>query len=103
MNATPSFVAWSLYILSPPRLPSHSMIDNADFSAATNVPFSDVLPKGQYLPEEPEREGVRDWVLSVCMDALLLQSTRRLVDRHHRRHPAYPHRCHPTRPHARHL
>eukprot|EP00618_Florenciella_parvula_P017071 CAMPEP_0119543784 /NCGR_PEP_ID=MMETSP1344-20130328/54343_1 /TAXON_ID=236787 /ORGANISM="Florenciella parvula, Strain CCMP2471" /LENGTH=1740 /DNA_ID=CAMNT_0007588171 /DNA_START=113 /DNA_END=5335 /DNA_ORIENTATION=- len=45
------------------------MIDNADFSAATNVPFTDVLPKGQYLPEESEREGVRDWVLSVCMDA----------------------------------
>ena len=27
------------------------------------------MPKLQYLPEEADREAVRDWVLSVCMDA----------------------------------
>ena len=26
-----------------------------------------VMPKLQYLPEEADREAVRDWVLSVCM------------------------------------
>jgi intraflagellar transport protein 172 len=43
-------------------------IDNADFADATNVPFPFELPLQQYLPREDDREEIRDWVLSICMD-----------------------------------
>jgi len=46
-----------------------SMLENTDLQAASNIPFSDTLPPTQFLPTEEEREEVRDWVLSVCMDA----------------------------------
>ena len=29
-----------------------SAIENSDFAAATNVPFTDILPTQQYLPDE---------------------------------------------------
>ena len=45
-----------------------SNIDNADFADATNVPFETRLPTFFYLPEHEDREEVRDWVLSICMD-----------------------------------
>lgn len=43
-------------------------IDNADFADATNVPFPFDLPQVQYICEEDDREEIRDWVLSICMD-----------------------------------
>jgi intraflagellar transport protein 172 len=43
-------------------------IDNADFVDATNVPFPFDLPTQQYLPREDDREEIRDWVLTICMD-----------------------------------
>jgi intraflagellar transport protein 172 len=43
-------------------------IDNADFADATNIPFPFDLPSKQYLVEEDDREEIRDWVLSTCMD-----------------------------------
>ena len=43
-------------------------IDNADFADATNIPFPFDLPSKQYLVEEEDREEIRDWVLSTCMD-----------------------------------
>ena len=43
-------------------------IDNADFADATNVPFPFDLPTQQYLPHEDDREEIRDWVLTICMD-----------------------------------
>ena len=51
-----------------------SGLENADMAAATAVPFSDVLPEKQYLPDEDAREEVRDWVLSVCMDSSVDQA-----------------------------
>ncbi|CAN0248086.1 unnamed protein product, partial [Discosporangium mesarthrocarpum] len=49
-------------------------LDNADFAEATNVPVIETLPTRQYVPNESEREEVRDWVLSVCMDASIEQA-----------------------------
>ena len=43
-------------------------IDNTDFADATNVPFPFELPEQQYLAEEDDREEIRDWVLTICMD-----------------------------------
>ncbi|CAN0545810.1 unnamed protein product, partial [Ectocarpus sp. 8 AP-2014] len=43
-----------------------SLLDNSDFAEATNVPL--------HIPVESEREEVRDWVLSVCMDAKIDQA-----------------------------
>jgi len=50
-----------------------SLIDNTDFSEATNVPYDIILPTQQYLPDEDAREDVRTWVLSVCMDKSIEQ------------------------------
>ena len=43
-------------------------MDNADFAEATNVPFDVTLPASFYLDDGEDREEVRDYVLSVCMD-----------------------------------
>ncbi|CAN0457016.1 unnamed protein product, partial [Ectocarpus sp. 12 AP-2014] len=53
-----------------------SLLDNSDFAEATNVPLVDdrTLPTKQHIPGEAEREEVRDWVLSVCMDAKIDQA-----------------------------
>mmetsp|Transcript_10682 Transcript_10682/g.13871 ORF Transcript_10682/g.13871 Transcript_10682/m.13871 type:complete len:1746 (-) Transcript_10682:405-5642(-) len=51
-----------------------SLVDNADFADATAVPFDENLPPQQYLAVEDDREEVRDWVLSVCMDAQIEQA-----------------------------
>ncbi|CAN0111442.1 unnamed protein product, partial [Ectocarpus sp. 12 AP-2014] len=53
-----------------------SLLDNSDFAEATNVPLVDdrTLPTKQHIPVEAEREEVRDWVLSVCMDAKIDQA-----------------------------
>jgi len=45
-----------------------SNMDNADFAEATNVPFDVSLPASFYLEDSEDREEVRDYVLSVCMD-----------------------------------
>jgi intraflagellar transport protein 172 len=34
-----------------------SMIENSDFAAATNVPFTDILPTQQYLPDEVNKDS----------------------------------------------
>ncbi|CAM9798674.1 unnamed protein product, partial [Hapterophycus canaliculatus] len=53
-----------------------SLLDNSDFAEATNVPLMDgrTLPVKQHIPKESNREEVRDWVLSVCMDAKIDQA-----------------------------
>merc|ERR1711988_1376470 len=53
-----------------------SLIDNSDFVDVTHISTVDerTLPSQQYISAEDEREEVRDWVLSVCMDAKIEQS-----------------------------
>ena len=53
-----------------------SLIDNSDFVDVTHISAVDehTLPRQQYISAEEEREEVRDWVLSVCMDAKIEQS-----------------------------
>merc|ERR1719161_2682071 len=53
-----------------------SLIDNSDFVDVTHISTIDErsLPTQQYISDEAEREEVRDYVLSVCMDAKIEQS-----------------------------
>lgn len=46
-----------------------SQIDNTDFAHATSVPIISELPKHQYMPDDADREKVRDWVLGLCVDS----------------------------------
>merc|ERR1719231_779170 len=52
-----------------------SLIDNSDFVEVTHISTVEesTLPRQQYISAEDEREEVRDWVLSVCMDAKIEQ------------------------------
>lgn len=45
-----------------------TIVDNSDLQEATNVPYAESLPSKQHLTTEEEREEVREWVLTVCMD-----------------------------------
>ena len=49
------------------------LIDNSDFADVDHISADFELPPKQYLSDEDEREEVRDWVLSVCMDAKIEQ------------------------------
>merc|ERR1712146_805488 len=52
-----------------------SLIDNSDFVEVEHISTvtEKTLPTQQYISAEDEREEVRDWVLSVCMDAKIEQ------------------------------
>ena len=47
---------------------SSNCIQNNDFSDTNLIPKETIVPKRHYVTEEYNREEIRDWVLSKCMD-----------------------------------
>ena len=46
-----------------------SNIDSTDFSEASSVPSETELPARHFICDENDRENVRDWILTMCMES----------------------------------
>ena len=51
-----------------------SMCHPSDFSKAANLSFEKSLPMAHYLLNEKDREEVKDWVLSICMESKIIRT-----------------------------